>query len=107
MPNLHERMLPGVRIEPSTVRIPGGRASDRATTPGNMVDALLQGDNNNGNNNNDKTKYMSYEDSPGSATIIEHQRHQDTSVYRVNSVYVTKLQKQFFPERNLHSDQAY
>ena len=32
--NLHEIMLPGVRIEPSTVRIPGGRVSDRATAPG-------------------------------------------------------------------------
>ena len=28
---LHERILPDVRIEPATVRIPGGRASDRAT----------------------------------------------------------------------------
>ena len=30
----HERMLPDVRIEPATVRIPGGPASDRATAPG-------------------------------------------------------------------------
>ena len=34
MTNLHERMLPDVRIEPATVRIPGGRAHDRATAPG-------------------------------------------------------------------------
>ena len=33
MTNLHERMLPDVRIEPAIVRIPGGRASDRATVP--------------------------------------------------------------------------
>ena len=29
-----ERMLPDVSIEPATVRIPGGHASDRATAPG-------------------------------------------------------------------------
>ena len=37
MTKLHERMLPDVRIEPTTVRIPGGRTSDRAaalTLPG-------------------------------------------------------------------------
>ena len=34
MTNLHERMLPDVRNEPATVRIPGGRGSDRATAPG-------------------------------------------------------------------------
>ena len=34
MTDLHERMLPDVRIEIATFRIPGGRASDRATTPG-------------------------------------------------------------------------
>ena len=34
---LHERMLPDVRIEPATVRIPGGRASDRATAPGPVL----------------------------------------------------------------------
>ena len=34
MTNLHERMLPDVRIEPTTVRIPGGRASDRVTARG-------------------------------------------------------------------------
>ena len=32
MTNLQERMLPYVRIEPATVHIPGGRASDRAYT---------------------------------------------------------------------------
>ena len=31
MTNLHERMLPDVRIQPTTVFIPGGHASDRAT----------------------------------------------------------------------------
>ena len=31
MTNLHERMLPDVRIETATVCIPGGGASDRAT----------------------------------------------------------------------------
>ena len=30
---LHARMMPDVRIEPTTVRIPGGRASDRVTAP--------------------------------------------------------------------------
>ena len=34
MTNLHGRMLPEVRLEPATVRIPGGRVSDRATAPG-------------------------------------------------------------------------
>ena len=34
MTNLHERMLPDVRIEPVTVRIPGGRASNQANAPG-------------------------------------------------------------------------
>ena len=33
MANLNERMLSDVRIEPATVRIPGGRVSDRATAP--------------------------------------------------------------------------
>ena len=33
MSNLHERMLLDGRINPATVCIPGGRASDRATTP--------------------------------------------------------------------------
>ena len=33
MTNLHERMLPDVRIKPAIVRIPGGSASDRATAP--------------------------------------------------------------------------
>ena len=28
MPNLHERMLPDMRIKPATVRLPGGRVSD-------------------------------------------------------------------------------
>ena len=32
--NLHERMLPDVRIEPATVRITGRRASERAAAPG-------------------------------------------------------------------------
>ena len=32
--NLLDRMFPDVRIEPATVRIPGGRASNRATAPG-------------------------------------------------------------------------
>ena len=39
--NLHERMLPDVRIEPATIRIPGGRASDRATAPGLGQDVLV------------------------------------------------------------------
>ena len=34
MTKLHERMLPDMRIEPATVRKPGGRASDRASAPG-------------------------------------------------------------------------
>ena len=34
MTSLHERMLSDARIEPATVRIPGGRGSDRATAPG-------------------------------------------------------------------------
>ena len=34
MTKLHEKMLPDVRIEPANVRIPSGRASDRATAPG-------------------------------------------------------------------------
>ena len=33
MTTLHKRMLPDVRIEPATARIPGGRGSDRATAP--------------------------------------------------------------------------
>ena len=37
MTDLHERMLPDVRIEPATVRIPGRRASDRIVAPGNIV----------------------------------------------------------------------
>ena len=35
MTNLYERILPDVRIEPATVRIPGVRATDRDTTPAN------------------------------------------------------------------------
>ena len=34
MTSLHERMLLDVRIKPATVRIPGGRACDRAIAPG-------------------------------------------------------------------------
>ena len=34
MTNLYERMLSGRRIEPATVPIPGGGASDRASRPG-------------------------------------------------------------------------
>ena len=34
MTNLNERILPDVRIEPTTVRIQGGRASHRATAAG-------------------------------------------------------------------------
>ena len=37
MTNLHERMLPDVRIEPATVRIPGRRASDWAIVPSSIV----------------------------------------------------------------------
>ena len=33
MTNLNERMLPDPRIEPATVRLPGGRASDGAPGP--------------------------------------------------------------------------
>ena len=41
--NLYESMLPDVRIEPATVHIPGGCASDRATTPGtSMCDTTNQ-----------------------------------------------------------------
>ena len=36
MTNLHERMLPDVRIESTTVRIPGEHASDWATAPGGI-----------------------------------------------------------------------
>ena len=40
MTNLHKRMLPYVRIEPATIRIPDSipdrRASDRATVPGTL-----------------------------------------------------------------------
>ena len=36
MTKLHKRMLPDVRIEPATIRIPGGRTSDRATVPGQV-----------------------------------------------------------------------
>ena len=36
MTNLHERMLPDARIERATVRIPGGRAIDRATRPASI-----------------------------------------------------------------------
>ena len=32
--SLHGRMLPDMRIEPATVRMPGGHASDWATMPG-------------------------------------------------------------------------
>ena len=39
MTNLHERMLPDVRIESATVCIPGGRASDPATVPGHIFTA--------------------------------------------------------------------
>ena len=44
MTNLHERTLPDPRIEPATVRMPGGRASDRATGPGctNLQAVTLQ-----------------------------------------------------------------
>ena len=35
--NLHERMLPDVRIEPATICIPGRRACDRAIAPGSIV----------------------------------------------------------------------
>ena len=38
--NLHERMLP-VRIEPATIPIPGGHASDKATMPN--VSAMKHG----------------------------------------------------------------
>ena len=34
MTSLHELMLPGRMIEPATVRILGGGASDRASRPG-------------------------------------------------------------------------
>ena len=34
MTNLHEIIFPNVRIEPATVRIPSGYASDRAPAPG-------------------------------------------------------------------------
>ena len=40
MTNLHEWMLPDVRIDPTTVRIPGGRTSDR-TVPGNSTECYL------------------------------------------------------------------
>ena len=40
MTKLHERMLPDVRIEPATVRIPGGRASDRAIAPGTGIQKI-------------------------------------------------------------------
>ena len=33
----YERLLPDVRIEPSTVRITGGRGSDRATVPDSLM----------------------------------------------------------------------
>ena len=42
MTNLHERMLPDVGIEPTTVRIPGGRGSDRDTSPGVSILLLLR-----------------------------------------------------------------
>ena len=32
--NLHKRMLPGNRIKPATIHIPGRRASHQATIPG-------------------------------------------------------------------------
>ena len=34
MTNLNKRMMLDVRIEPTTVRKPGGRASNRVTVPG-------------------------------------------------------------------------
>ena len=37
---LHERMLLYVRIEPTTIHIPGGRAFDRATVPGTLIRLL-------------------------------------------------------------------
>ena len=37
MTKLHERMWPDERIEPATVRIPGGRGSDRATAPDRLT----------------------------------------------------------------------
>ena len=36
MTKLLERMMPDVRIEPASFRIPGGRGSDRATAPGDL-----------------------------------------------------------------------
>ena len=43
MTNLKERMLANVRINPATVRIPGGRASNQATAPGKTVVVSLPG----------------------------------------------------------------
>ena len=37
MTNLYERMLPDVMIQHATVRLPDGRASDRATAPGQHI----------------------------------------------------------------------
>ena len=37
MTKLHERILPHVRIEPATARIPGGYRSDRVSAPGYFV----------------------------------------------------------------------
>ena len=43
---LHKRILPDVRIEPATVRIPGGHASDQAITPGaNTVEKTIVNEN--------------------------------------------------------------
>ena len=42
MTKLHERMLPDVRIEPRTVHIPGGRASDRVTASSTALLKLIQ-----------------------------------------------------------------
>ena len=48
MTKLHERMLPDVRIDPTTVRIPDRRASHWATTPDlpydvSVIDKLMPG----------------------------------------------------------------
>ena len=42
MTKLHERILPDVRIKPTTVRIPGGRASDRATVQNKVNKSHIQ-----------------------------------------------------------------
>ena len=41
MTDLHERMLPDRKIEPATVRIPGGGASKRATELGLQIVSSL------------------------------------------------------------------